>query len=52
MHIRVKRNEGDGAAVCTSVIMTVVPSEATEILSMVAETLTGVSGILREVAET
>ena len=30
----------------------VVPSEATEMLSMVVETLTGVSEILKEVAET
>ena len=39
-------------AVCTSVIATVVPSEATEIASIVAEAPKGVSEILKEVAET
>ena len=38
--------------VCTLVIVMVVPSEATEIASIAAETLKGVSEILKEVVET
>ena len=38
--------------VCTSVIATVVLSEATEVASVVAEMSKGVSKILKEVVET